>query len=836
MKRFLLLLAVGIFAVGCQTDQTADNPINEEGTTISISLEPTRTSLGNKGEDGIYPVFWSEGDKIVVNGKLSNEVKIDAENRTKASFSFAEGSISHPYHITYPYSASTTAEQSIVEFLGEQNYAEGTFALGSTPMCGYSEASGNTITLSHLASVLRLPIKAKTDGATLEKVVITSMSGAKLSGEFAVNCENATISATENSSSVVTYNLPVNFTLSTTNTQVLYIALPAVTVGNCTIEFVENTGEKMVASWAPNKPLSKGVVREFKTIEYAPKSYTSLQPLEVEEDEFKIFYKKVYGHVKYSDGTPIANVAVSDGFQVVTTDTNGYYELSGITSQTWYIYCSLPADVKVPIDELGRPCFFKKYPANSPQYDFTFEKLPNGPEKEFAIFALGDPQPSNEEHVARFAAQCAPEVKSYAKTFDIPCYGIVLGDIVNNQEHLLDNMRDEWAYERMGMPMFAVMGNHDNAAVSTSNAIFPDERNSSINIKYQRPFEENFGPVNYSFNRGDAHFVCMRDTEFLSNFSAISANTKRLITDEQFEWFKQDIALVSRDKMIVLCVHEQMFNGSGTSKYRNFQNIFNIMDEFEEAHILSAHLHYNRPYDYRVAETNPHNIYEHNISAVCGRIWRSNLADDGSPCGYQVLLAKNNSFSKWYYKGFPYMMNDADFQIRLYRGNEITGCAIPEGDANKSGTKGYYQFGYGSDVILANVFSSDPWNWTVEVWEDGEYSGKMESLRSYNYTPSFVDLIGTFTYEDPKRPATGVESGMDFYAVGVQLGWKGADYDDCYKPCYTMWKYTLVNPDAEHIEVRAKDSFGNVYTANTFQVGTDITYAIYDPANNPTIE
>ena len=112
----------------------------------------------------------------------------------------------------------------------------------------------------------------------------------------------------------------------------------------------------------------------------------------------------------------------------------------------------------------------------------------------------------------------------------------------------------------------------------------------------------------------------------------------------------------------------------------------------------------------------------------------------------------------------------------------------------------------------------------------------MTSLRHYNYKPDYEDLIGSYVLEDPKRPADGAESGMDFYAVGVQHGWKGAEAADCYKPCYTMWKHTLKNPNAEHIEVRAKDQFGNVYTCDEFQVGTDITYAIYDPANNPVVE
>ena len=316
MKKFSLILAiVAIFAVGCQTDNTSDNAVNVgDGTTLTISLPRTRTSLGEKVGD-TYPIYWSEGDKIVVNGTLSNEVQINAENRASASFYFSNTVLSHPYHITYPYCESTSAEQAVVEFPAEQEYTEGTFAPNCAPMCGYAEKKSATITLKHLASVLRIPVKAKFDGAALEKVVLTAENS--VTGEYNVDCQNAAIIATESVGNVVTYTLPVNFALSSSTESVLHIVLPAVEVGACTIEFIEKGGEKMVATWAPSTSLSKGVVREFKTVTYAPKTTTVLTSFEAVADEFEIFYENIKGYVRYADGSPIAGVAMSDGFQVV---------------------------------------------------------------------------------------------------------------------------------------------------------------------------------------------------------------------------------------------------------------------------------------------------------------------------------------------------------------------------------------------------------------------------------------------------------------------------------------------------------------------------------------
>ena len=285
MKNYLLLLsAFVLLAVGCQTPSDDTTIETGEISILNVSLEQTRVSLGAKGENGIYPVYWSEGDKIVVNGILSDVAEIDAANRATAQFAFSATQLSYPYHVTYPYCASTTAENAIVEFPTEQSYAEGTFSAKSAPMCGYAAKNGDGVVLNHLASILHFSIKASTVGVVLDKVVVVSTTGAKLSGEFAVDCKTVTITATEGCKNVVRYSLPENFALSTTNPSDLFIALPAVDVGTCRIEFITTSGAKMEAKWTPKEPLSKGVVREFAPITYKQGIFGELDGFESYDD------------------------------------------------------------------------------------------------------------------------------------------------------------------------------------------------------------------------------------------------------------------------------------------------------------------------------------------------------------------------------------------------------------------------------------------------------------------------------------------------------------------------------------------------------------------------
>ena len=831
MKRYLLLLAAIAFAVvGCKTNEIDDNkeePMVPVDVELSVSLAHTRTSLGEKGANGIYPLYWCEGDKIVVNGLLSEEVVVSEGDSSLAKF-VVKSAPKYPYHITYPYSASTTADRAIVEFLAEQSHVEGTFASGSAPMCGYME-SGNKVALSHLSTILRLPVQAAEEGVVLQKLVVTSLSGAKIAGEFAVDCKSETIAATDNASNVVTYSLPDNYTLSTAEESVFYVVLPAVEIGSCSIEFIEASGAKLTAHWSPNELLSKGVVREFRTIAYKRNTTLQLQSMSGEEDAFEIFYKKIYGNVRYSDGSPIAGVAVSDGFQVVQTDADGYYELSGVTPESWYIYCSLPADVEVPVNEHGQPCFFKKYPSSSARYDFTFEKLPNGKESEFVIFGLADTQPSTLQLVERFDVQAAPEIKSYSKSLGLPSYGIVMGDMVGSKPELMPNMRASLAKDKTGMPIFACYGNHDHILCDKSHPAFPDERNSSFYIKLQRGFEECFGPVNYSFNRGDVHIISMRDVYNTSDTSV--SDYKTGFTAEQFEWLKQDLACVPKSKMVILCVHIPIFNNGKVGDGTHRQEILKLLNEYDEAHVFSGHTHYMHPYDHVWNKTG-YKIYEHCISSTRPDMLASNIHRDGTPCGYNIFKISGNKMVDWYYKGFPYGMNSRDYQIRLCRGASIFGSEPEEGNA--SSTKGYYQLPYDNGTLLANIFSSDP-SWVVEVYEDGVFTGTMTNY--FKATGSEYDnLVGDGTLASPRRVADGVETSRDFWAIGVLFGYCGSSVGNNYNTSYTMWKYKLKNPDAKHIEVRTQDRFGYKYKCDRIEDNSDLGYAFYDPQYNPVIE
>ena len=824
----IFALFAAIFCISCTTDKSVDAP-NQSECELKILLPYTsRTTLGNKNGDGSYPLYWSADDCIAVNGVPSTEIKISEGNSSVATFLFSENRLSYPYTIIYPHNEANSADCPMVIFPAEQSYIEGTFSPKSAPMFGYVEKSSNATSLKHLSLVLRLEVFSAMGDVELSSIVISSEDGKRLAGEFLVETDKGTVRPTANTVGSVTYLLPENFKLVTDKNSIFLITLPATTLGNCKLTFTTVGGGKMELKWAPSNTKA-GVVHEFAPIAFEQNATGSLTPMRIEEDSFQKEYPTISGYVRDTNGSPIKGVAVSDGFSVVQTDDIGFYKID-VLKDAWYIYISIPSEYKIPTNAYGLPCFFKRYPGVSDSFNFTLEKLPDGKEKEFMLFGFADPQVSKTTHIERFLKQPAPEIKSYSASLGKPCYGITLGDVISMgstdlSKTILPMMRDALHIDNLGMPVFQVMGNHDNCYMTSKNPVKGADLRE-INLNIQRMFEETFGPINYSFNRGDAHIVGMRNVQWKSGDNCATDNTRTAFTEDQYKWLVADLELVPKDKIVVLCVHVPLYNSGslGDGSYR--QEVLTLLDEFAEAHVLSGHLHYMRNYDHTLVSSSTHKIYEHAQAAVDGASWTSNINGDGVPNGYGVYHFDGNTIKDWYYKGYAEGMNKRDYQIRLHRGNTITGAAIS--GTNSNGTKGYYQFGYGDDILLANVFNSDS-NWTVEVYEDGVYSGKMTSLASYHGAVAYEDLIGDFTYDNPKRVPVGTECGRDFWSIGILCGHLGMNNGGLYyKHCYQMWKYKLKNKNAKTIEVRATDRKGNTYTCSKITEGTDMTYALYN--------
>ena len=275
------MAVAALFAVSCTTDTTEDLGVDfgEVKTTVALSLEASRTQLGEKAE-GLYPLYWSEGDKIAINGVASAPAQIDAANKANAMFSFAE-SLERPFHVVYPAPAegvvAATKGLYPVTFPASQSYTAGTFESGTAPMYGYAAAAEGdalpAVEIHHLTGILRLAVKGD---KTLTSMTVVAETGA-IAGNFDVNCESGALTAHEDASNTITMSFGEGLALGAEATPI-YVAVPAGEHGIYTITLFTNEAENnaMVVRFnSDNHPVKAGVVKEFGEVTFVPNATAS---------------------------------------------------------------------------------------------------------------------------------------------------------------------------------------------------------------------------------------------------------------------------------------------------------------------------------------------------------------------------------------------------------------------------------------------------------------------------------------------------------------------------------------------------------------------------------
>lgn len=461
----------------------------------------------------------------------------------------------------------------------------------------------------------------------------------------------------------------------------------------------------------------------------------------------------VYGYVLDEEWEPIEGVVVSDGFNLVTTNAKGEYQFKK-SNKARFVYYSTPSDYRVNTSNDRNMALFYQPLNNSTvpqQHNFFLSKLKNK-EEQFLVYAIGDPQVANDAEVVRFKEETIEDIKQELAKSKLPVYGISLGDVVADKPNLFNTMKT--VLGSTTMPVFTTIGNHDKTGGS------PAIPRNSLS------FESSFGPLDFSFNRGNVHFVVLDNVVFKNDTDYSLGFSK-----EQLDWLEKDLSFVSKDKLLIISYHMPIRNSSFATRSR----LFDIIKDFKNIHFFAGHTHYNENYIHKV---NGIEIYEHVHAATCGAWWKSTINGDGTPNGYGVYEIDGTSVKNWYYK--PTKLAK-EYQLRLHWG-----------DAKFGGQYGVYTYGKTSKTLIANVWNADP-SWKVEVFMNDKKLGDMVLNSSLN---------------------------TDAWSLGYHLGVlnrNAANYTTTTKHLYT---FEVTSPD-NTLKVVATDRFGKVYTQNIITANLD---------------
>lgn len=231
---------------------------------------------------------------------------------------------------------------------------------------------------------------------------------------------------------------------------------------------------------------------------------------------------------------PLAGVRVTDGIHVATTDENGRFSLKGWGNSS-FVTVTMPAGY-------SSQEFYIPFERNKESYDFKLKKDPRTAEAEHTFVQISD-----SEINASGAGEWLDHVKRTAEE-ENAAFVVHTGDICypdGLKQHIKDMNADT-----MGRPVHYTIGNHDYVDGDYGEQLF----------------ESIYGPVWYSFDVGNTHYV------MLPHQVGGDYGSKYLPID-RWRWLKNDLDNTDPDKKVVIFNHNKPPKGHRVWAGTEFLNL-----------------------------------------------------------------------------------------------------------------------------------------------------------------------------------------------------------------------------------------------------------------------
>ena len=296
MKKFYIFLSVfalTVLVAGCAKELqdpnaaidnviTVDETTGESIVTVTLSVpesSDTKTTLGDK-DGSSYPVLWSAGDVITLNGTAATEFTPASGNATATAKFGKINNLASPYNFLY---LGVAGQSNQVTFPASQSYVANGFDPAAMPMYASVTDLSSNITFSHVGALLKFSF---TGTNKIDAITLTAADASKsLSGTFTIGATagilNGSLTPAATGTSL-TYDFGGHIQLSD-DPFVFYVAIPAGTYeGGINLYIVDNASGHMnvtVMDSNSTKTIAAGKVREFDNVVYIPAKDNNLKQI-----------------------------------------------------------------------------------------------------------------------------------------------------------------------------------------------------------------------------------------------------------------------------------------------------------------------------------------------------------------------------------------------------------------------------------------------------------------------------------------------------------------------------------------------------------------------------
>ncbi|PIE23007.1 MAG: metallophosphoesterase [Planctomycetota bacterium] len=428
-----------------------------------------------------------------------------------------------------------------------------------------------------------------------------------------------------------------------------------------------------------------------------------------------VYHDKNGNEVRDAHEPGIAGVKVSNGREVVATGADGRWELPA--SEDTIFFVIKPRGWMTPVDEDNVPRYFYIHkPKGSPKMAYAGSKptgplpesidFPLHPQREslqFEVLLFGDSQPESIRDVNYYARDIIPELIGTKASF-----GMTLGDIVGDDLSLFEPITDVTG--KIGIPWYYVYGNHD----MNLDAISDDAADDSYELR--------FGPTNFAFQRGNAHFIGLDNIEFIPRPGRRGAYRAKFDGDA-LTFVRNYLKFVPSEHLVVVAFHIHL-----DDRNTNLSDFLQLFEKHPHNVSISAHTHVHRTLFFGRDQGYP-GPSEHvhlNMVTTCGSWWLGQLDPsglpharmrDGGPNGYGILRVDGNRFALRYKAA----RRPISYQMDIYCSDELP----------QSETEGH--------EVIANIFNGSK---KSEVWMRVGDSGMWAKMQQVTREdPQFLRMM-----------------------------------------------------------------------------------------------
>lgn len=308
MKKTILAAFCLMGAIACSNELEYQN---DSRTVLTLELPGTTKTVLGDAQDGVRPVLWCKGDKISVNGVVSDPLDVEGDV-LKADFVLS-GQVSAPYEIIYP--AGMVKDGATVTLPAGQKYAEGdNIVSGSMPMAGYSDTE--SVMMKQVCGILGIRLKMGTEANLIRYIEVTALGGEPVCGDFSVDFQNSTLSSEAKDADVIRMEVQKTFPAGSANT--FNVILPAgVYSAGFQVKVVDENGRAMVRSIKGSRELEAGKLMLMPELEFVPNSED--KGVEIATPEEWNSFATAYNAGKYPD-SQIATITADLDFTSVSAN------------------------------------------------------------------------------------------------------------------------------------------------------------------------------------------------------------------------------------------------------------------------------------------------------------------------------------------------------------------------------------------------------------------------------------------------------------------------------------------------------------------------------------